>query len=97
MIANLALATLMVGLTVTIHFFGLLGLLWFLHHHGHRFHVRDSWSGLGASVLMVVLGLMIIHAIEIWLYAVAFLAHHPWLWRHRSRSPLAPVRRHRGR
>jgi hypothetical protein len=74
MIANLALATLMVGLTVTIHFFGLLGLLWFLHHHGHRFHVRDSWSGLGASVLMVVLGLMIIHAIEIWLYAVAFLA-----------------------
>ena len=27
----------MVGLTVTVHFFGLLGLLWFLREHGHRF------------------------------------------------------------
>ena len=37
MIANFALATFMVGLTVTIHFFGLMGLLWILREHGHRF------------------------------------------------------------
>ena len=30
MIGNLAVATFMVGLTVTIHFAGLLGLVWFL-------------------------------------------------------------------
>jgi hypothetical protein len=74
MIAHLALSTLMVGLTVTVHFFGLLGLLWVLHNHGHRLRARDSWSGRGASILLVVLGLMAILTIEIWLYAVAFLA-----------------------
>jgi len=73
MIANLALAALMVGLTVTVHFFGLLGLLWVLRSHGHRFHAHESWSGLGASILVVVFGLMAMHTIEIWLYACAFL------------------------
>ncbi len=74
MIANFALAAVMVGLTVTTHFFGLLGLAWFLRQHGHRFHADESWSGLGASILLVVLGLMAIHTLEIWLYALAFLA-----------------------
>jgi hypothetical protein len=74
MIANLALAALMVGLTVTAHFFGLLGLVWVLRNHGHHLRVRESWSGLGASVLLVVFGLMAMHALEIWLYACAFLA-----------------------
>ena len=74
MIVNFALAALMVGLTVTVHFFGLVTLMWVLHHHGHRFHAKDSWSGLGASILVVVIGLMAILTTEMWLYAVVYLA-----------------------
>lgn len=74
MIANFVLAMFMVGLTVTVHFFGLLGLLWFLREHGHRFRPHEKWAGQGLSILFVVLGLMAAHTIEIWLYAYGFLA-----------------------
>jgi hypothetical protein len=74
MIANFALATFMVGLTVTIHFVGLLALVWFLREHGHRFRPHERWAGQGVSILFVVFGLMAIHTVEIWLYAHAFLA-----------------------
>jgi len=74
MIANFALATFMVGLTVTVHFFGLLGLLWFLREHGHRFRPHEKWVGQGLSILFVVLCLMAMHTVEIWLYACALLA-----------------------
>ncbi|MCW5737540.1 MAG: two pore domain potassium channel family protein [Enhydrobacter sp.] len=73
MIANFVAATAMVGLTVTVHFFGLLGLLWFLREHGHRFPQREKLMGQGLSILFVVLGLVMIHTAEIWLYACAFL------------------------
>jgi hypothetical protein len=72
-IANFVLATFMVGLTVTVHFGGLLSLLWMLRVRGRRFQAHGSASGQGASVLLVVLGLFAIHAAEIWLYALAFL------------------------
>jgi len=74
MIANFAVAAFMVTLTVTVHFFGLLGLVWFLREHGHRFRPHEKWAGQGISILFVVLGLMAIHTVEIWLYAHAFLA-----------------------
>jgi hypothetical protein len=74
MIANFAVAAFMVALTVTVHFFGLLGLVWFLREHGHRFRPHEKWAGQGISILFVVLGLMAIHTVEIWLYAHAFLA-----------------------
>jgi hypothetical protein len=73
MIANFALAALMVGLTVTIHFFGLLALLWVLRRRGHRFRAHESWAGQGAAILFVVLGLVAVITIEIWLYAAIFL------------------------
>lgn len=74
MIANLALATVMVGLTVTLHFFGLLGLLWVLRNRGHRFQAHVSWVGQGAAILFVVIGLVAVITAEIWLYALAYLA-----------------------
>jgi hypothetical protein len=73
MIANFALATFMVGLTVTIHFFGFLVLLWVLRSRGHRFRAHESWVGQGAAILFVVLGLVGIHTVEVWLYALAYL------------------------
>ena len=74
MIANFALATFMVGLTVTIHFGGLLGLLSVLRGSGHRLRAHESWAGQGAAILFVVLGLVAVITAEIWLYAVVYLA-----------------------
>jgi hypothetical protein len=73
MIGNLALATLMVGLTVIIHFAGLLGLMWVLRTRGHRFRAHESAIGQGAAIVFVVLGLVAILTIEVWLYGVVYL------------------------
>jgi hypothetical protein len=74
MIGNLALATLMVGLTVIIHFAGLLGLMWMLRARGHRFRAHESAVGQGAAIVFVVLGLVAILTIEIWLYGMVYFA-----------------------
>ena len=74
LIANFALSALMVGMTVTIHFCGLLALLWFLRRRGHRFRAHESWAGQGAAIVFVVLGLVAVTTMEIWLYATVFLA-----------------------
>lgn len=74
MFANLAMATLLVAVTVTIHFFGLLLLLRALRWRGSRFRASTSVAGQGALILFVVLGIFAIHTLEIWLYAAAFIA-----------------------
>lgn len=74
MFANLALATLMVGLTVAIHLGGLLGLLWVLRDRAHRIRAHESRLVPLGVILFVVLGLVAIHSVEIWLYAAAFWA-----------------------
>jgi hypothetical protein len=71
MIERLALATVMVGLTVTVHFLGLMVLLWMLRARAHQVH--ESWAREGAAIFTVVMGLMLIHAIEVWLYAGCYL------------------------
>lgn len=72
MLANFVVSAAMVGATVTIHFGGLLGLLWLLRRRGHRFRAHESWLGQGAALVFVVLGLVAITTVEIWLYAVVF-------------------------
>ena len=74
MFANLALATLMVGLTVAIHLGGLLGLLWVLRDRAHRIRAHESRLVPLGVILFVVLGLVAIHSFEIWLYGAAFWA-----------------------
>jgi hypothetical protein len=74
MIERLLLATFMAGLTVTIHFVGLLTLLWVLRARADAFHRHQSWIRQGAAILFVVVGLLLIHTIEVWLYAGAYLA-----------------------
>jgi voltage-gated potassium channel Kch len=72
MIGNLVLAGVMVALTVVIHFAGLLVLMWLLRARGHRFRAHESAIGQGAAIVFVVLGLVAIHTVEIWLYAVVY-------------------------
>ncbi|MCC7272315.1 MAG: two pore domain potassium channel family protein [Alphaproteobacteria bacterium] len=74
MIANLALATAMVGATVLMHFGGLLGLLWILRNRRHRLRPHESAARQATAILFVVLGLVAIHTCEIWLYGVVYLA-----------------------
>ncbi len=73
MLVNFAAATLMVVLTVLIHFAGVLILMGLLRTTGHRLHPRESLVGRGAAVVAIVMGLVMIHAVEIWTYAVAYL------------------------
>jgi hypothetical protein len=72
MIGNLVLAAFMVGLTVIVHFAGLLLLMWLLRARGHRFRAHESAIGQGAAIVVVVLGLVGIHTVEIWLYALVY-------------------------
>jgi hypothetical protein len=72
-IANFALASCMVGLTVTIHFGGLLVLMWVLRTRGHRFRAHEGAARVAGLIVFVVLGLVAIHTAEIWLYALAYL------------------------
>jgi hypothetical protein len=74
MIANLAFATIMVGLTVTIHFCGLLALVWVLRRTVHRFRPHESAFGQGAAIVFMVMGLVVIHTLEIWSYGLVYLA-----------------------
>ncbi len=73
MLGDLGLGTAVISITVVIHTFGLMALTavmrtivgWFrLHRHG-----------FGRSVAMVatVLGLFVLHGIEIWTWAIAYL------------------------
>ncbi len=74
MIVNLALATAMVTLTVAVHLAGLLGLLWLLRNRAHRVRAHDSHIGQVSLLVVVVLGLLACHSVEIWLYAATFWA-----------------------
>jgi len=73
-IEQLSLAALLVALTVTIHFVGLVALLWMLRSRAHALHSHQSWLRQGAAIVLVVLGLMAIHTAEVWLYAGAYVA-----------------------
>lgn len=76
MIAELSLATIMVLLTVAIHGTGLYTLSRLLRleeREEAEEHVHPlSRRGIAAT-LIVILGLFVLHGIEIWLYAFLYL------------------------
>jgi hypothetical protein len=74
MLANLALATLTVIVTVIFHFAGLVLLLRLLSYRGHGSRAQHSLRGQGLIIIVVVLGIFALTTVEIWFYAVVFLA-----------------------
>ena len=76
MIAELAIATLMVFLTVAIHAAGIYGLSRLLRleeREEAEEHVHPlSPRGIAATII-VILGLIVLHGIEIWTYAFLYL------------------------
>ncbi len=73
MIGNLLLSTTLVCSTVVVHFLGLLLLLRILRYRARHFFRHESTLLQGALILFVVLGIVVIHTVEIWLYAVTYL------------------------
>jgi hypothetical protein len=77
MIVELAVATVMVLVTVALHAAALLGL-GVLVSQVERAEPRSLRSPLskreGATLMIVVLGLFVAHGIQIWLYAAVFHA-----------------------
>ncbi len=73
LVENLALSTLMVALTVVIHFAGLASVSAIVRR---RLHARPEPGPVvvqGAGVVAVVLLLFALHMIEIWTYAIVYL------------------------
>ncbi|MEE9380870.1 MAG: potassium channel family protein [Hyphomonadaceae bacterium] len=71
--ANLLLATLMVAITVVVHFLGLTGLISFAKRRIAVRPLRATVVRQGAMILAVVFGLFALHTIEIWLYAALYM------------------------
>jgi len=74
MTASLLVGFLMVVVTVVIHFFGIYGLSRLLEARGHRLRPQDGGMRLGALVIVIVLCLFALHTVQIWLYALLYLA-----------------------
>jgi hypothetical protein len=71
---NLIVAGVMVVLTFTIHFMGLVGLSAVLRQRGvHPVNLKSVFAQ-GASILFVVISLFALHSIQIWAYAFVYLA-----------------------
>ena len=74
---NLAVATVMVAITFSIHFAGLVGLTALLRQRRREFRRRTSKMGetlgQGIGILIVVFSLFALHSLQIWLYAFAYL------------------------
>ena len=73
--ANLTVAGILVILTFAIHFIGLVGLSWVMRRRYMRNPKRFSampWQGV--TIVFIVVGLFALHSLEIWLYALTYLA-----------------------
>jgi hypothetical protein len=74
LLSNLILASVMVVLTVIVHFLGLLLLLRLLGSHGR---MVDHWHTVARQFVLLiisVLGIVFLHTVEIWSYALLFMA-----------------------
>ena len=72
--ANLAMGTLVIGITVLVHTVGLIVLsrVMILAINWSRLHQHAA--GRTGALVTAVLGLFFIHTIEVWIWAVVFFA-----------------------
>ncbi|MGE0859863.1 MAG: potassium channel family protein [Gammaproteobacteria bacterium] len=74
LLSNLGLASLMVMLTVTLHFFGLLLLTYVLSASRHHLRPHEGVLRQAGLLLFVILGIFALVTVHIWLYAALYLA-----------------------
>jgi hypothetical protein len=70
--ANLAMATVMVGFTVFIHFWGLILLSRVMGGVRRRMRAHENHAKQAAVILLVVFGIFALHTGEIWFYAIVY-------------------------
>jgi hypothetical protein len=72
MLSNLSLGTLLIAITVLVHTIGLMilsrGMVWIVRWW--RLHKHSS--GRATAMVMTVLGLFLIHTVEVWAWAIAY-------------------------
>ncbi len=73
MIAPLLLSSLMAILTVAIHMVGLMVLMGFLRARSSHLHPHRSPMRQAVFIMLVILGLFVIHAVEIFAYAQLYI------------------------
>lgn len=73
LLENTVLATVMVALTVLVHFLGMVGLSSFAKRRAATGHLPATIARQAGVVLVVILSLFVLHTIEIWLYAWLYL------------------------
>jgi Ion channel len=69
----LAVSAALVVATVTIHMIGLAVLMRFMQARSIRLRPHISVFRQSLFIIMIVLGLVAIHAVEIWLYTVVYI------------------------
>lgn len=74
LLTNLGLASMMVMLTVTLHFFGLLLLTYVMSASRHHLRPHESVLRQAILLLFVILGIFALVTVHIWLYAALYLA-----------------------
>jgi hypothetical protein len=74
LIENLLVSSLMVFGTVSLHFFGLAALIALLRAEFARRWREGSALERGAALLLTVFGLVLLQSLEIWAYAILYLA-----------------------
>jgi Ion channel len=73
LIGNLGLASTMVVLTVIIHFLGLVVLIRLMERHGPSVNHWHRVTRQSLLLVMAVLGIVVLHTLEIWTYATLFM------------------------
>ncbi len=73
LVQNLVVASIMVAVTVLIHFWGFILLTHLMRRGGRRLRPQESRTGQATLILLVVFGIFGLHTIEIWLYASLYL------------------------
>jgi hypothetical protein len=74
MLENILAGSLMVVITVVIHGVGLLGLSAALRSIIGRYQPQRSLAGTVVTMVCTVLGLFLLHTVEIWAWAVAYVS-----------------------
>ena len=72
LLSNLGVATMMVALTVMLHFWGLLLLTYVMSESRHHLRPHESRMRQAVLIIFVVLGIFALVTIHIWLYAALY-------------------------
>ena len=72
LLSNLGVASVMVAVTVLLHFWGLLLLTYIMSESRHRLRPQESHLHQAALIIFVVFGIFALVTLHIWLYALLF-------------------------